>query len=135
LEDRGLFLGVRADVVELMRAAFDVFVLPSFHEGLPVVLLEAQAAGLPCVLTSSLAEEADIVPGLMKRVSLDEPPSAWSREALAARDRGVDPADALALLENSPFNVTRGLVALEHVYASGSRRAELRAPGTPPPND
>lgn len=136
LENRVLFLGVRADVADLMRAAFDVFLLPSFHEGLPVVLIEAQAAGLPCVLTRSLAEEADIVPGLTKRVSLDESASAWSRAALAARDRSVGPAEALALLATSPFNVIHGLAALEHVYAPGapSHKAQ-RARNTPVSND
>jgi glycosyltransferase involved in cell wall biosynthesis len=122
LEDRVLFLGVRADAIELMRAAFDVFLLPSFHEGLPVVSIEAQAAGLPCVLTSSIAQEADIVPGLVKRVSLDESPAAWSREALAAQDRSTTPAEALAFLENSAFNIQRGLAALADVYTSSASR-------------
>jgi glycosyltransferase involved in cell wall biosynthesis len=116
LADRVLFLGVRADVVELMRAAFDVFVLPSFHEGLPVVLIEAQAAGLPCVLTNSVAEEADIVPGLTRRVSLDEPPAAWARSVLSLRDARLTAHSGLALMERSPFNIDHGLAALTDTY-------------------
>ncbi|MHB1739515.1 MAG: glycosyltransferase [Actinomycetes bacterium] len=48
--DRFWLLGYRPDVAELLHAA-DVFVLASRHEGLPVALMEAMAAGLPCVVT------------------------------------------------------------------------------------
>ncbi len=59
LEDAVLPLGVRRDLPELYRAA-DVFVLPSFYEGLPIVALEAQAAGLPCLLSDAVTPEAGI---------------------------------------------------------------------------
>ena len=57
VEDLGLtdcvqFLGVREDVNELMQA-FDLFLLPSLFEGLPVTMVEAQASGLPCVISVS----------------------------------------------------------------------------------
>jgi L-malate glycosyltransferase len=45
------FLGTRTDVYDVMRA-FDVFVLPSLHEGVPMVLLEAMALGVPIVASS-----------------------------------------------------------------------------------
>ncbi len=44
------FLGFRSDIAQLLQAA-DVFVFPSLHEGLPVALMEAMAAGLPCVVS------------------------------------------------------------------------------------
>lgn len=53
LADRVLFLGRRGDVPDLMGAA-DLFCLPSFFEGHPLVVLEAMAAGLPVVATRSL---------------------------------------------------------------------------------
>ena len=57
LQDNVLFLGVRKDLVELYQA-FDCFVFPSLHEGLGIVAIEAQTAGLPCVLADTLPQEA-----------------------------------------------------------------------------
>ena len=59
LEARVLFLGQRDDVSRLYQA-FDVFVLPSLYEGLPLVAVEAQRAGLPCFLASTITREIDM---------------------------------------------------------------------------
>ncbi|HPF87818.1 MAG TPA: glycosyltransferase family 4 protein [Candidatus Limiplasma sp.] len=50
ISDRVLFLGYCSNIAQLLQAA-DVFVFPSLHEGLPVALMEAMAAGLPCVVS------------------------------------------------------------------------------------
>ncbi|MEK3725219.1 glycosyltransferase family 1 protein [Paenibacillus sp. FSL H8-0034] len=58
LRNSVLFLGIRGDINRLLQA-FDVFVFPSWHEGLPVTLIEAQAAGLPCFISESITPEVD----------------------------------------------------------------------------
>lgn len=68
--ERVIFTGPRSDVNRLMQA-MDCFILPSFSEGLPVTLIEAQAAGLPCYVSSSVSDEADIT-GLIRFLPLDE---------------------------------------------------------------
>lgn len=72
------FAGIRQDVPALMRGVMDVFVLPSLFEGLPLVLLETQAAGLPCLISDSTAEETDVVPLLMHRESLASSAASWA---------------------------------------------------------
>jgi glycosyltransferase involved in cell wall biosynthesis len=58
------FLGLRDDVPALMQA-MDVFTLPSFFEGMPGAAIEAQAAGLPCVISDRVTKECGLIPSLV----------------------------------------------------------------------
>lgn len=78
------FLGARTDVNELMQAA-DVFLLPSFYEGLPIVGVEAQASGLPCFFSDQITRETDIT-GNVKFLPLGEH-GRWAEEILACRGK------------------------------------------------
>jgi glycosyltransferase involved in cell wall biosynthesis len=77
-----IFAGSRPDVPRLMKDVMDCFLFPSFYEGLGLVLWEAQAAGLPCLIADALPEEASIVSGLVQRLSLSLPPAAWAADLL-----------------------------------------------------
>jgi glycosyltransferase involved in cell wall biosynthesis len=76
VDDKVEFLGLRSDVPELMMVA-DTFLLPSIHEGLSVTLIEAQASGLPCIITDTLADESIIRPDLVERLPLGDA-GAWA---------------------------------------------------------
>ena len=117
LNERVIFAGNRSDVPRLMKA-MDVFVLPSLYEGLPVVIIEAQAAGLPCVVSSVVTHEADLIEGLIHRVSLDAPIDEWADRILAYgnAERIVSKADALRVVENSPFSIDTSVRELEKLY-------------------
>ncbi|MFD0771217.1 glycosyltransferase family 1 protein [Bacillus sp. CGMCC 1.60114] len=65
------FLGVRSDIEKLLQA-FDVFVFPSIHEGLPVTLIEAQGAGLPCMISDAITQEVDMGMNLVEYISLTD---------------------------------------------------------------
>lgn len=71
LETKVKFLGVREDINRLLQA-FDIFAFPSFHEGLPVTLIEAQGAGLPCFISSTITKEVDMGIGLVKHLPLKD---------------------------------------------------------------
>jgi glycosyltransferase involved in cell wall biosynthesis len=116
--DRVIFAGLRTDIPRLLHGAVDVFVFPSWFEGLGLALVEAQAAGLPCVLADTVPPEADVVGPLMQRLSLDQPAAAWATAVLAAhRSRpGISSAAALALVQTSSFNLETGVAALTAVY-------------------
>jgi glycosyltransferase involved in cell wall biosynthesis len=119
LGERVIFAGSRADVPRLMRGAMDAFLFPSHYEGLGLVLVEAQAAGLPCVLADVVPHEADIVPPLVHRLSLHQSPGVWADALLAIRDMPlpITQPDALAIARATPFDVHASWTALERVYA------------------
>lgn len=73
--DKVFFLNTRTDVPEIMQA-MDVFCMPSLYEGLPVALIEAQAVGLPCVVSDVITREVDIT-GNLRFVSLNESVQTW----------------------------------------------------------
>lgn len=70
IQENVKFLGVRSDVNQLLQA-FDVFLFPSFHEGLPVTLIEAQAAGVPCMISDEITDEVDLGLGLIKYLNIN----------------------------------------------------------------
>ena len=61
--------------------AFDVFVMPSFYEGLPFAGIEAQAAGLPCVFSDSITDEAGIASNVIF-LPIDKGTSLWKKAIL-----------------------------------------------------
>lgn len=76
MKDNVLFLGVREDIPKLL-SMMDIFVFPSFHEGLGIVAIEAQAAGLPCVISSTIPDEAVITTDV-KKMELTEKAEKWA---------------------------------------------------------
>ncbi len=80
LQEKVLFLGVRKDVAALYQV-FDIFCLPSLHEGMPVVAIEAQASDLPCVFADTITKEVLILPD-SKMFSLKDLPEVWTEEIL-----------------------------------------------------
>ena len=80
LDDSIKFLGQRNDANELYQA-FDVFLLPSLYEGLPVVGVEAQAAGLLCYLSDDMTKETKVL-DITKFMSLNNTPEEWADNIL-----------------------------------------------------
>ena len=71
-------LGMVADANKWYQA-FDVFVLPSLFEGLPVVLVEAQTAGLPCIVSDTVTKQVAIT-DLVKYRSINLEPTEWAKD-------------------------------------------------------
>lgn len=80
LLEKVIFTGVRADVSGIL-SALDVFVFPSFYEGMPNTVIEAQATGLPCIISDTITREANIT-GLVKYKSLQSSEEEWANEAI-----------------------------------------------------
>lgn len=77
------FLGNRSDI-NLLYQAFDVLLMPSLYEGLPVAGIEAQASSLPIIAPDKITNEASIVKNGMTFISLDEPSEVWADAVLQA---------------------------------------------------
>jgi len=114
-----IFAGVRTDVPRLMRGAMDALIFPSHYEGLPLALMEAQAAGLHCLISDSIAHETAVNPTLIRRLALSAGPTEWARAAnqLVATPR-CGPDTALAAIERSPFDVSQSVRTMTSLYLS-----------------
>lgn len=80
LKDKVLFMGNRDDVHDLMQA-MDVFFMPSLFEGLPLVGIEAQAAGLPCVFSDTITKEVELSEDVTF-LKLDQSKEDWVKSLL-----------------------------------------------------
>jgi glycosyltransferase involved in cell wall biosynthesis len=117
LEGRVVFTGPRDDVPELLGGAFDAFALPSLREGLPAVVLEAQAAGLPCVVSDQTPAEAIVTPGNVERIGLHQGIETWAAALARALGRPRwDGDDACQRLRQRGFDVSTSFRALTGTY-------------------
>lgn len=84
IADNVLFLGLRNDVNELLQA-FDVLLFPSLFEGIPVSIIEAQTAALPCILSDTIDPETAITDNV-DFYSLSNPISTWANAIISKQN-------------------------------------------------
>ena len=117
IQDRVIFEGKTARVVEFLCCVIDVFVMPSLHEGLPVALLEAQAAGLPCLVSDSVSSESLVMKGSVDFIPLSAGVDGWAEATLALFGRPRSP-EVLEAMRRSDFNMVNSAQSLADLYAS-----------------
>jgi glycosyltransferase involved in cell wall biosynthesis len=128
LSDKIHCVGIRTDVPRLMIAAMDLFVFPSLHEGFGVCLLEAQAAGLRCVVSDTIPEDVVKVPECLEFLPLSAGKDYWSGRLLNVLDvpRLKSPS-ALNAGAQSNFSMQRPLRELMGIYSMGQDPLRLVA--------
>ena len=120
LADELRLSGLREDMPALMRAA-DVLLFPSVQEGLGMVAVEAQAAGLPVLASTAVPREAIVIPELYEALPLDAPLERWAQALLSAMARPrIDLVACRAALERSDFSIVNSARRLEAIYRSGA---------------
>jgi glycosyltransferase EpsF len=83
IRDHVHFLGVRDDIPNLIRQ-FDVFLFPSLFEGFGIVTIEAQSAGIPCVVSDTVPKSTDMGLNLVSFISLEESVDFWCKKVVDA---------------------------------------------------
>ncbi|WP_282937452.1 glycosyltransferase family 1 protein [Paenibacillus sp. RC67] len=106
--------GNRSDVPIIM-SAFDIFVLPSIFEGLGIVAIEAQARGLPCILSDGVSLKADLGLGLIKYISLNDE-NEWIRAITSRPKKLMDSHKIIDAFKDEGYDVKSASNKLLQVY-------------------
>ncbi len=81
------FLGARNDIEKIMQT-FDVFLMPSLYEGVPLTVIEAQSLGIPLVLSDRVSTDSDLTKGVC-HLSLETPCDVWAKNVLSITQQPV----------------------------------------------
>ena len=113
LKDSVIFTGVRPDVNRLLQA-MDVFVFPSLYEGLPVTMVEAQAAGLPCVISDKVPDECIVTEGLVTVQKLSDSVENWAKHIVSRAN--MQRKDTGEQIKAHGFDIAENAKWLEEFY-------------------
>lgn len=111
IRDAVIMAGVRNDINACL-SALDVFAFPSFYEGLPNALIEAQAVGLPCVVSNQITEEVKLTDNLIF-VPIDKGPEIWAETIL--HNIGNNNEKATEQIKNAGYDIKDEVEKLQQI--------------------
>lgn len=97
------FMGIRSDVSKLLNAV-DLFILPSFYEGLPVVLVEAQANGVLEVASDTITKEMEVT-DLISFPSLRLTAREWAKTIIVESNRIVNRSKYASIVKEAGYDI------------------------------
>jgi len=118
LLDKIIFAGVVRNANEYMMA-MDVFVFPSLFEGFPIAVIEAEATGLPVVMSDVITQEVDMT-DLVHRHSLAESAAAWAKVICATKR--VNRTDYNQVITGSKYNIQTSAKFISSLYEEMARK-------------
>jgi len=105
-------------IADLMVGGMDMFILPSIWEGLPLVLMEAQAAGLQILASEAVTREISVVDGAVRFEPLEAGAEKWAHAILELLDKErLNQKESLAKVKSSPFSINNSTNALAKIYS------------------
>lgn len=115
LDDKIKCLGIRKDVPELLKLS-DIMLLPSIYEGLPVVAVEAQAAGCYSILSDEITRQSDLKLGLVDFEKIDDP-IRWKNRIINFKEKSAaDNTILLKSMKRQRFDTETNLNAWYKLY-------------------
>lgn len=122
INDNVMFLGLKSNAADYYRA-MDYFLFPSFYEGLPGTVVEAQAACLKCLISDTITQEVHLT-DLVSSMSLDKDASEWADKILqdidAGNDREADTPKYASILSEKGFDAKTQSERMSYFYLHGS---------------
>ena len=118
LDDKILFLGEKDNVNELLQA-MDVFIFPSKHEGLPVALIEAQAAGLKIYTSEEGVSKEVKITDLIEFISLKKDKNYWA-DSIVANSKYYRKDMSKKIIENG-YDTRTSINKMESFYLNKER--------------
>ena len=112
IQNSVIFAGMRSDVNSMLQA-MDVFLFPSIYEGLPLSIIEAQAAGLPCLISDKVPIECRKT-DLVSQLSLNDSLSVWKDAVIDAGK--VVKRDTSKEISDAGFDIHQNAKWLENFY-------------------
>ena len=119
LKERVIFMGNRSDVDSLLSAS-DLFVFPSLHEGLGIVVIEAQASGLKCIVSDAVPDEADLKLRTLQKVSLQDSEKYWCEMIREALKEKCNRNAYNERIMNSNYNIKNVAKQMQEFYIANS---------------
>jgi glycosyltransferase involved in cell wall biosynthesis len=119
VEGRIRFAGIRKDIERLMLAS-DVLLFPSRGEGLGIVAVEAQAAGLPVLTSTAVPRECVVVPELVRFKEVEAGEAVWAADLLQLAAQPRDILGANQKVAASAFSIDSSARALLRLYSEGT---------------
>lgn len=116
LSDSVRFIGARDDVEDWLHI-INGYLFPSLYEGLGIVLLEAQAAGVKCFASSSVSTEVDLGLGLIEFIDLDTSPKHWAKKIIANLANTRIPSKVIqSTFDRRGYSISSSIRRLQEIY-------------------
>lgn len=109
-----IFAGVVKNINEYL-IAMDTFIFPSLFEGFPISILEAEASGLPIVMSDVITKEV-ILSNLVSVCSLECSPKEWAKKVIDSSIQLVDRKTYNKIISESIYNINQSIKTLEHIF-------------------
>lgn len=114
LDESVIFAGVQTDIADLLQL-MDIFAFPSITEGFGISIIEAQAAGVPCVISDTIPESVDMGLGIVAREALSNI-EAWLADILKDNQTISDKKIIRQKIEEKGFDLEVLVTEIEEIY-------------------